>query len=157
MSITLDRGDARYRVGRPLKARWRIGPRPVSQLAGLEASVLWYTEGKGEEDLHVHHFQRWNENQLRELDPRDAMTLQCELPYSPLSYQGTLLRIHWCVRLRLFCSTGPETVVQTPFQLVHDTSDAASPREKQLQVPRSGSRRVHKTPDGVTAEDSSGA
>jgi hypothetical protein len=81
---------------------------------------MWYTEGKGDEDLNVHHFERWTDGQLQQLDLSLPIALRCELPRSPLSYEGTLLRIRWCVRLRMFCSGGREIVVETPFQLVCD-------------------------------------
>jgi hypothetical protein len=86
---------------------------------------MWYTEGKGDEDLNVHYFQRWNQNQLQELDLSQTFPLRCDLPQSPLSYEGTLVRIRWCVRLRLFCSGGREMVVQVPFQLVGDATASA--------------------------------
>lgn len=120
LSLSLCRSDGRYRLGRPLTATWRIGCPVAADVQGLEASVMWYTEGKGEEDLNVHYFQRWNETQLKQLDLNHAVPLRCQLPYSPLSYEGTLVRIRWCVRLRMFCSAGREIVVQMPFQLVSD-------------------------------------
>ncbi len=95
----------------------------ANDVQGLEASVMWYTEGKGEEDLNVHYFQRWNETQLKQLDLTNAVPLRCQLPYSPLSYEGTLVRIRWCVRLRLFYSAGREIVVQMPFQLISDVAE----------------------------------
>jgi hypothetical protein len=119
--VSLCRSDACYQGGRVLTAAWRIGPTAVHQAEGLEASVMWYTEGKGDEDLHVHHFQRWNDAQLQQLDLRHALPLRCELPQTPLSYEGTLVRIRWCVRLRMFCRSGREIVVQAPFQLSSDS------------------------------------
>lgn len=83
---------------------------------------MWYTEGKGDEDLNVHHFERWTESQLRQLDLYKPASLHCELPYSPVSYEGTLVRIRWCVRLRMFCSAGREIVAQAPFRLVSDAA-----------------------------------
>ncbi len=106
-------------MGQSLTARWRIGALAAEQIEGVEASVLWYTEGKGGEDLHVHAFRRWSDADLRQFDITQPRRLRCDLPLSPLSYEGTLLRIRWCVRLRLFRSCGRDTVVQAPFQLVH--------------------------------------
>ncbi len=108
-------------MGQPLAAFWRIGKiAPEVVIDGLEASVMWYTEGKGDEDLNVHHFRRWSDAQLQELDLGESHGFQCSLPLTPLSYEGTLLRIRWCVRLRLFCSVGRDSVAQVPFQLVSD-------------------------------------
>jgi hypothetical protein len=108
-------------MGQSLAALWRIGRvAPEVVIDGLEASVMWYTEGKGDEDLNVHHFRRWSDVQLKELDLTQSHGFQCSLPLTPLSYEGTLLRIRWCVRLRLFCSVGRDAVAQVPFQLVSD-------------------------------------
>jgi hypothetical protein len=108
-------------MGQPLAAFWRIGKIPPEVVfEGLEASVMWYTEGKGDEDLNVHHFRRWSDSQLSELDLGQSHALVCALPLTPLSYEGTLVRIRWCVRLRLFCSVGRDSVAQVPFQLTSD-------------------------------------
>jgi hypothetical protein len=39
------------------------------------------------------------------------------LPMSPLSYDGVILKIRWCVRVRVFLTKGREYVAQTRFQL----------------------------------------
>ena len=98
--------------------QWQINRIQREELVGLEASVLWFTEGKGDEDLQVHHFDRWNDAQLNQLELTIPHSIECQLPLSPISYEGTLVRIRWCVRLRLFCSSGQECVTQHPFQLV---------------------------------------
>jgi hypothetical protein len=118
LTVELCRADGRYQAGKPLAATWRIGHPAIKEVMGLEASVLWFTEGKGDEDLHVHHFERWNEQQLQALDLTVAHEIDCELPHSPVSYEGTLVRIRWCVRVRLFRSSGQECVTQQPFHLV---------------------------------------
>ncbi len=99
-----------------------MGRFSAAELQGLEASVLWYTEGKGDEDLRVHFFQRWNETQLRALDHDEPQVVSTLLPQSPVSYEGTLIKIRWCVRLRLFRSGG-EFVCQQPFRLVGYSAD----------------------------------
>ncbi len=118
MTVELCRHDGRYQVGQPLEASWRIGKDTVQEAVGVEASVLWYTEGKGDEDLQVHHFQRWNDAQLQQIDLRQPQAIQCVLPLSPVSYQGTLVRICWCVRVRLFRTGNRESLTQQPFYLV---------------------------------------
>jgi len=116
-------------MGQPLGATWRIGDVANNVIQCLEASVMWYTEGKGDEDLNVHYFCRWSDIQLQELDLHQSHRLHCALPMTPLSYEGTLLKIRWCVRLRLFCSVGRDSVVQAPFQLVSDLAKPVmSPR-----------------------------
>jgi len=122
LSLSLCRTDGRYRMGQSMSASWRVGKIAADVVVdGLEASVMWYTEGKGDEDLNVHHFRRWSDVQLKELDLNQSHGFQCSLPLTPLSYEGTLLRIRWCVRLRLFCSVGRDSVAQVPFQLISDS------------------------------------
>jgi hypothetical protein len=125
----LCREDGRYEAGQRLSAEWRIKRILREELVGLEASVLWFTEGKGDEDIQVHHFDRWNDAQLNQLDLSAPHFIGCLLPLSPISYEGTLVRIRWCVRLRLFCSSGHECVTQQPFKLVSflTTSDSQLP------------------------------
>ena len=95
----------------------------IDELQGLEVSVLWHTEGKGDEDLHVHHFQRMSKLKLREIGVENDQSIQCVLPATPLSYHGQLIRLSWCVRMRLYLEDGREIVSESPFYLVSDTQD----------------------------------
>ncbi|MEL7264627.1 MAG: hypothetical protein AAFN70_05515 [Planctomycetota bacterium] len=54
MSLCSD--DGFYMVGQKMQVCWRLCRVGPSEVASLESSVLWHTEGKGDEDLHVHHF-----------------------------------------------------------------------------------------------------
>jgi hypothetical protein len=82
-----------------------------------ELSVLWYTAGQGEEDMAVHHFERLVDEAARPLDLRVPRRFATVLPASPLSYDGQIVKICWCVRLRLFLPQGQETVAEVAFQL----------------------------------------
>jgi len=124
LTVELCHADGKYEAGQPLRACWQVGQTTIDEVVGVEASVLWFTEGKGDEDLHVHHFVRWNDMQLQDLDLNAQHPIECVLPHSPVSYAGTLLRIHWCVRVRLFRSVGRECVTQQPFYLVGGFNDA---------------------------------
>lgn len=117
MSVVLCREAGCYQMGQVMTVSWRVRRPGSERLSGLEASVLWFTEGKGDVDLQVHSFHQWSESDLRQLDLSIWHSFRCELPLSPLSYEGTLLRINWCVRMRLFCEGSKEIVVQTPFRL----------------------------------------
>jgi hypothetical protein len=119
VNLTLCREDGLYHPGEILSARWRISRVPLEQVQGLEVSVLWHTEGKGDEDFRVHHFHRQGEQQLRRSGLSDARSTHCELPATPLSYQGKLISVCWCVRLRLFLAGGREILTQQPFYLIH--------------------------------------
>jgi len=127
LTVELCRADGKYVAGKPLRASWRVGETTIDEVVGLEASVLWYTEGKGEGDLHIHHFTRWNDMHLQDLDLTAAHEIDCVLPHSPVSYAGTLIRICWCVRVRLFRSEGRTLVTQQPFYLVGELDAAESP------------------------------
>lgn len=90
---------------------------------GLEISVMWITEGKGTEDFGIYMFQRLKSDELSEIpldQPRQISTL---LPSSPLSYEGKLVKIRWCVRLRLFLKDGREFTAEKPFYLGHVTRE----------------------------------
>jgi hypothetical protein len=132
VKLSLCCGDAVYRAGSRLTAHWKISNLPLEEIQGLEVSVLWHTEGKGDEDLQVHHFHRLSEAQVRRSGGFDSSScLQCELPQSPLTYHGRLISIRWCVRLRLFLSGGRERIAEQPFYLVsslmHSPCVAESP------------------------------
>jgi hypothetical protein len=83
----------------------------------VESSILWYTEGKGDEDLSVHYFER---RVPGDADDRDLCRLhrfQLALPNSPLSYSGRIVKIRWCARVRVFLRRGKETFFEQPFTL----------------------------------------
>lgn len=110
--------DGVYEGGRELRATWRVSRVTLDRLVAIETSVLWHTEGKGDTDLQVHYFRRIEEDQLRRSGLADTQSLHCLLPATPLSYHGRLIRLRWCVRLRLFLSDGREIVTDQPFYLV---------------------------------------
>lgn len=89
---------------------------PIDLLA-VEASVLWYTSGKGDEDLGVHYFQRRTPFDAEHGDLRRLHRFQTVLPRSPLSYSGTILRIRWVVRVRVFLKGGKDVHSEQAFQL----------------------------------------
>ena len=118
MSVSLCREDGIYEAGGTVSATWSVSRVTLDQLQAIEASVMWHTEGKGDEDLHVHHFHRLDENHIRRLGLADEQSLECDLPTTPLSYHGRLISVRWCVRLRLFMTGGREIVAERPFHLV---------------------------------------
>ncbi|XZE54447.1 hypothetical protein SH139x_000412 [Planctomycetaceae bacterium SH139] len=79
--------------------------------------MLWYTEGKGDEDFAIHFFHRWSAARLSQLNLALPQTFATDLPASPLSYEGHLLRIRWCIRLRLFLAVGKEIVAEQPLRM----------------------------------------
>lgn len=88
-----------------------------STIAAVEVSVIWLTEGKGSEDMGVHFFQRVSGNSVSAIEWSKPQRLNVPLPESPLSYEGKILTISWCVRVRFYLSDGTELVAQEPFYL----------------------------------------
>ncbi len=101
-----------------MRASWRVSRVKVEELSSVEVSVLWYTEGKGDEDLSVHYFRRYDSASLRTLGIEGSQPIHCRLPPSPLSYRGHLLKIQWGIRVRVFVEEGREAVAEHPFYLV---------------------------------------
>ena len=97
-------------------------------------SVLWHTEGKGDEDLAVHFFRRYDVSDLQSIRGGESQPIQCRLPASPLSYRGTLIKIQWGVRVRVFVDDGPEAVAQHPFYVVARQPKSVAV-EPEMEVP----------------------
>jgi hypothetical protein len=115
--LTLDSTTGHYQAGERLTGRYMVeGSQPWAVRAS-ELSVLWYTSGKGEEDMAVHHFERHVSEAARPLDLRVPRRFSTVLPATPLSYDGQIVKVCWCVRLRLFLSQGKETVAEVAFRL----------------------------------------
>lgn len=117
ISIRFDGNGQVYRPGEVLSGEYaleRVAPETVK---AVEVSVLWYSEGKGDEDLAVHEFWRRNVEEGEPLDPARPERFSTTLPQSPLSYDGVILKLRWCVRVRAFLPRGKEVVGQKVFQL----------------------------------------
>ncbi len=115
--IRFDGNGRVYRPGETLSGEYAFDGLPDNPAKFLEVSIVWFTEGKGEEDLAVHEFWRTNleEGNAAELfRPRHFSTT---LPNSPLSYDGRIVKIHWCVRIRAFFHGGKEVFGQKLFRL----------------------------------------
>ncbi len=95
----------------------------IDSVSAIEASVVWFTEGKGNEDLGVHFFQRLTGEAISSRDWQAPYHLQSLLPEAPLSYEGRLIKIRWCVRVRVYLQDGTELVAQHPFYLGTVTKD----------------------------------
>jgi len=106
-----------FAAGDELVVEYQIDAVEPADIQAVEASVLWQTEGKGEEDIGVHFFERRLPSDADAGDLRPMRRLRTHLPNSPLTYRGAILSILWCVRLRLFLRRGREYVVEQPFTL----------------------------------------
>ncbi len=87
----------------------------------LEVSVLWYTEGKGSEDIGVHFFRSIPRSELSKSPLAESHRVETILPANPLSFDGRLFKIRWCIRLRLFLCDRSEITTERAFYLGHLT------------------------------------
>jgi hypothetical protein len=117
LSVCLGGAKVNYSAGDELVCEYQIDAIDPADIQAVEASVLWYTEGKGEEDMGVHFFERRLPSDADEGDLRPMRRVRTRLPNSPLTYTGAILSIRWCVRLRLFLRRGREYVLEHPFVL----------------------------------------
>ncbi|MEX2175492.1 MAG: hypothetical protein WD872_14105 [Pirellulaceae bacterium] len=117
LSLCLADSRQSYSAGDELICEYQIDAVDPADIQAVEASVVWYTEGKGEEDMGVHYFERRLPGDADDGDLRPMRRLRTRLPHSPLSYLGAILSIRWCVRLRLFVRRGREYVLEHPFTL----------------------------------------
>lgn len=115
--ITFDSPTGHYQPGDKLTGRFMAEGTQHRRARAVELSVLWYTTGKGEEDMAVHHFERIVDEPTRPLDLRVPRRFSTVMPASPLSYDGVIVKVCWCVRVRMFISPGQETVSETAFRL----------------------------------------
>ena len=154
--ISLRVGDSRrvWRPGEQLEMEYQIDAVSAEDLLAVEASILWYTEGKGDEDLAVLYFERRtaadferrttadferrgasdagegalsggasndltapNDPDVPAGDLRELRKVSVTLPNSPLSYQGAIVKVRWCARVRAYLRGGKESFFECPFQL----------------------------------------
>lgn len=117
VSLTIRNPKPFFQPGEELLCEYQIDAIGENEIASVEASVLWYTEGKGEEDLGLHYFERRLPGDREGTDLRELKRFQTRVPNSPLSYDGELFKIRWCVRVRVFLPKGKEIFFELPFRL----------------------------------------
>lgn len=116
-SIVLDKSQRVHQPGDVLRGEYQIDAVDPADIRAVELSVLWYTEGKGDEDLAVHYFERHTADDSEAPTLHELHRFEVALPNSPLSYEGVLIKIRWCVRLRVFLRQGKDFVSDRDFQL----------------------------------------
>jgi hypothetical protein len=115
--IRLDNNGRVYQPGETLSGEYLLAAAVPGTVKTIEVSVLWYSEGKGDEDLAVHEFWRRSAEDGSLMDPGRPQRFSTTLPSSPLSYDGAIIRLCWCVRVRAFLDRGKELVGQQTFRL----------------------------------------
>lgn len=117
ITILLEGGRRVFEPGDALTVEYRVDSLSLIEARAVEASVVWYTIGKGEEDFGVHHFARQSADDAALFDCRKTQRFTTVLPLCPLSYEGVIVKIRWCVRVRMFPLRGRELTAEMPFQL----------------------------------------
>ena len=106
-----------FRPGEVLHFEYQVDAVEPHEIQAIEASLLWHTEGKGEEDLGVHYFERKVPSDVEGRDLRALRKLNARLPKSPLTYYGVTVKIRWCVRVRAFLRRGRTFFFEQTFVL----------------------------------------
>ncbi len=117
ISIRIRDHQRPFQPGEALHCEYQLDAVEAAEIQAIEASVLWHTEGKGDEDLAVHYFERLLPSDVDERDLRALRELTARLPSSPLTYAGVMLKIRWCVRVRAFLRRGREVFFEQTFAL----------------------------------------
>jgi hypothetical protein len=117
VTLKLDDGPRAFHPGELLAGQFAVEGLAPPEIRAVELSVLWHTEGKGEEDMSVHFFERIEPDVDEVVDLCQPRRFSTVLPNSPLSYSGLIVKICWCVRIRVFLWNGRELTQETPFQL----------------------------------------
>lgn len=117
LRLQLDDKPRAYRPGDALSGRFSLEGIPPADIRAVELSVMWHTDGKGDEDMSVHFFERVEAHNGQPIDLAEPRRFSTVLPNSPLSYDGLIVKISWLVRVRVFLAKGKELVAEVPFQL----------------------------------------
>ena len=115
--VRFDGNGRAYQPGETLSGEYRLESIGRDEVRAIEVSVLWHTLGQGDEDLAVHDFRRLSIEDGDWIDPRYPGRFSTVLPESPLSYNGVMVKVRWCVRVRAFLFGDKEIMGEVPFQL----------------------------------------
>ncbi len=118
VTASFSSADRRYEPLEEILVRYTVELPPTAVVRSVERSILWYTEGKGEEDIGVHFFERITER-AAVTEATAGSSFGARLPSSPLSYEGVIVKIRWCARVRLFFEEGRDFVSEHVFEVGH--------------------------------------
>ena len=130
--IDIDESGRIFQPGETISGEFRLESFDFAEIKAVEVSVLWYTEGKGDEDLDVHEFKRISADDLNWNEFRRPNRFETVLPNSPLTYDGVILKVCWCVRVRVFPRRGREIVAELPFVLGEICNPRGQPFRKMI-------------------------
>jgi len=128
--VELNRKSARYAPGETIAGSYRLQSLPKEDVQSVEMSVMWYTIGKGDEDLHIQHFDELTFHQLRLMNLLEPRPFSVTLPKSPASYDGVIVTIRWCIRLRYRLHGDKEILHDESFTVGEAQPGQEVPKEK---------------------------
>jgi hypothetical protein len=137
LALYFDRNRRLYLPGDELVGEYQVQSFEPATFKAVELTIVWHTEGKGDEDLDVHYFQRLEGDADSPVDLRRAQRFSTRLPASPLSYEGVIVKVKWCARVRVFLPKGKELLAEETFRLGH-VPPASEPRRSPASEPRDG-------------------
>ena len=106
-----------FQPGELLRAECSVDPPPTDEIVALEWSAYWRTEGKGDEDGESIAVEVDSASEGEHLDPYTLKPIEVQLPRSPLSYDGVIVKIRWFVSAHVRLRGGEELEGQAEFQL----------------------------------------
>ena len=115
--IRFDGNGRVYRSGESLAGEYRLTSIDPDQIKAVEVSVLWSSEGKGDDDMAVHDFRRLSAENGDVINPQVPGRFSTILPNSPLTYEGRIVKLRWCTRVRVFMTGNREVVGELRFRL----------------------------------------
>lgn len=115
INIFLDSKDYIYHPGDCLTGSYRILDVETDQINSVELSVLWHTEGKGDEDMTVIDYHALSRQREDWINPHNPVKIETTLPSAPLSYEGQIIKIRWLVRVRMTLVSGEEIIAERGF------------------------------------------
>ena len=136
ITFEFDEHPGLYFPGDVISGRAQIETTDPEDVKAIEISVLWYTVGKGEEDMGAHYFTRETAIEGARFDSVSPRHFETQLPGSPLSYHGRIVKICWSVRMRVFLRGGREFFDEQPFQLGATPRPAAPQPEPEIAEPQ---------------------
>jgi hypothetical protein len=149
VSLIIHNRQAPHAAGATLAGEYQIDAVDAAELDAVELSVLWYSEGKGDEDLGVHYFERrTSEDENEDAPLTELRSFSIPLPKSPLSYEGVLIKLRWCVRVRAFLKSGRNNFAELHFQL------GAVPAARLVELPPETNGEL--TNSGTAAKQTAG-
>jgi len=99
IDISFDGDKDVFLPGDEIAGTVRFTPEKPCSLRSTMLRILWYTMGKGDTDEGV--FYETDLTGGCELLGEETYPFKARLPDFPLSFSGTLIKLHWAVRVHL--------------------------------------------------------